>query len=78
MYSLCKHAGLRKDGETQDVSKENINILALSTLHNRKSWQVRDLQSMFSSFGRELQAHQSGFSKAPEDYILQQQNTEAE
>lgn len=60
-----------------DVSEENIKILALSVLHNRKSWRVPDLQSLLSPFCTELQAYQFGFSKAPENCILQQQNTEA-
>lgn len=56
----------------------SIKISAFSVLHNGKSWRVPNLESLFICFGRELRARQFGFSKAPENCILQQQNAEAE
>lgn len=45
-----------------DMSKKNIKISAFSILHNGKSWQVPNPESLFICFVWELRARQSGFS----------------
>lgn len=60
------------------ASSENIKISAFGILHNGERWGAAHLESLFICSGRELPARQSGFSKAPENCILQQQNAEAE